>query len=177
MLRFFTFLLFFFFYCLYHLIFKQSKLLWWFNVDKHLQALISFSLVFLQFYGHRYFVWSVILVLYLYYTGVVPVISCYNFLKVACIIVSYPYLCPNIYTHICVHQSMLTRIKETHFGIFFKEIFTLTKLYRQKVTSLHWILSAFLFSSKAATWKFCIQCQSKIKVNKIKEYCIFQWGR
>ena len=67
-----------------------------------------------------------------------------------------------------IYMSMFTRTEEAHFGIFFlKEIFTLTKLYRQKVASLHWTLSAFLVSQKTATWKFCIHLNLKLKLRML----------
>ena len=105
-----TLLHFFFFYCLFHLIFKQNKLLWQFNVDKHLQALHFFSPFFLQFSG----------------------------------------------------------IKEIRYGIFFKENYTLTQLYRQKAAGFELNIISFSLFPEGCNLQFLHSSQTKIEVKSLK---------
>ena len=59
-------------------------------------------------------------------------------------------------------------IKEIRYGIFFKENFTLTQLYRQKAAGFALNIISFSLFPEGCSYKFCIHLKLKLKLRRLK---------
>ena len=59
-------------------------------------------------------------------------------------------------------------IKEIRYGIFFKENFTLTQLYRQKAAGFALNIISFSLFPEGCNYKFCIHLKLKLKLRRLK---------